>query len=388
MISPRRKRLLILCVLSFLAYVVYRGAHHGSDFRHQYGAARRVWETGELHLRVEPRYPLSLHVLLAPLSGLPLGAAAAVWAVLSFAAVAALPGVLGRLSGVEPRWQVAAWAFAAPFFVDALVLGQSDPLNILLVAAGLLAAKEGKGVTGAGLVGLAGLIKLLPIVHWGTLLARRRTPDVWAGMVLTATFGLGLVVSLAGWGPGLSEVRAQFEWLRNKEKPWNLVERGADLRPNNESLPIVLARTFGDLPPGLRDRNVVALARLPLDRVWTAWSAVVAILVIGWISSLGPAARVEAERGWLAMFGLTSVVMLAATPVAWHHYFLWTLPAALFLNHRPRLLGAAAVVSLLVSASPTARGFGGHMLLALGLFALVVHDLRRESRSGPEASPA
>ncbi len=32
------------------------------------------------------------------------------------------------------------------------------------------------------------------------------------------------------------------------EKPWHLVARGTDLRPNNESLPIVLARTFSAMP--------------------------------------------------------------------------------------------------------------------------------------------
>ncbi len=381
----RRQLSLVLAVLAFLVYVIYRGAHRGSDFKYPYGAARLLWKTGELHVRAQPRYPITLHVMLAPVAGLPLGAAVAVWAGLSVAAVGALPGVLGRLSGVEPGRQLAAWALAAPFFFDALVLGQSDPINILLVSAGLVAAKGGRGATGAGLIGAAGLIKVLPFAHWATLLARRRTGDVWGGMALTAVFGAALVVAAVGWGPALAEVRAQAEWVRDREKPWHLVDRGTDLRPNNESLPIVLARTFGDLPAGSRrDWDSVSLARLPLGLVWGAWWAALAALGAGWLASVRPAGRVATGRGWLAMFGLTSVMMLAATPICWNHYFLWTLPAALFLTHRPRLLLAAAAASLLVTAWPAARGVGCHMLLALGLFGLVVRDLRDEAAALPD----
>lgn len=377
--QTRRKLVVAAAVLAFLAYVVYRGANRGSDFKYPYGAARLLWKTGALHVRAQPRYPVTLHVLLAPLAGLPLGAAVAVWAGLSVAAVAALPRLLARLSGVEPRAQLAAWALVAPFFVDALVLGQSDPINVLLVSAGLLAARRGQGLAGAGLIGAAGLIKILPFTHWATLLARRRTGDVWGGVALTAVFGLGLIVAAVGWRPALAEVRAQAEWVSAREKPWNLVERGTDLRPNNESLPIVLARTFGDLPGGRRDWQSLSLARWPLGLIWGAWWAVLAALGAGWVASLGPARAVDDGRGWLAMFALTSVVMLAATPICWNHYFLWTLPAALFLVHRPRLLAAAAVASVLVTASPAARGVGCHMMITLGLFALVVHDLRREA---------
>jgi hypothetical protein len=376
----------VFAVIPFLTYVVRRGSKKGSDFRYPYGAARLLWTTGHLNVRAQPRYPISLHVMLAPLASQPLGTAVAVWAGLSVAAIAALPGMLGRLSGIAPRRQVAAWVLVAPFFIDALVLGQSDPINLFLVTAGLVAARGGRGAAGAGLVGLAGLIKILPIVHWGTLLARRRSWDVWAGMALTVALGFGMIVAAVGWEQALEAIRAQVEWVRDREKPWHLVARGGDLRPNNESLPIVLARTFGDIPPAYRDRRAVSLARLPLGPIWTAWWAILALLVVGWLTSLRPASRVEDGRGWLGMFALSSIVMLAATPICWPHYFLWTLPAALFLINRRRLLIAAAAASLLVLADPSqaARGMGGHMLLALGLFALVVHDLRRAVASTPQ----
>jgi alpha-1,2-mannosyltransferase len=221
-------------------------------------------------------------------------------------------------------------------------------------------------------------------VHWLTILSRRRSWDVVFGMGLTVAAGFGLIALAVGPGPALAGLRDQVAWVSGHEKPWHLVERGTDLRPNNESLPIVLARTFGDVPSGRLDPSVVSLTRLPLDWIWGAWWAIAACLVVGWLASIGPAGRAAPERGWLGMFALTSIVMLAATPICWNHYFLWTLPAALFLLHRPRLVVAAAVLSLLGSLSHAARGAGCHMLLALGLFALVVHDLRREAACSPE----
>jgi alpha-1,2-mannosyltransferase len=374
------KAVAAVALVPLLVYVIHRGSNRGSDFKYPYGAARLLWTTGELHVRAQPRYPVTLHVLLAPLASCSLRTAVTVWAALSIAAVAALPRTIARLSGIEPRRQILAWALVAPFFIDALILGQSDPINILLVSAGLLAAKEGHGLAGAGLVGLAGMVKILPAAHWGTLIVRRRSWDVFAGVALAVAVGLGLVVAAVGWGPAWDGFRAQTEWVSEQEKPWQLVARGSDLRPNNESLPIVLARTFCELPPGRRDANALALARLPLHYAWVTWWVTLACLVSGWVAAIGPAGRVEPSRGWLGMLALTSIVMLAATPICWNHYFLWSFPAALFLAHRPRLIATAAVASLFISASQAARGLGGHMGLALGLYVLVVYDLWRESR--------
>ena len=198
-------------------------------------------------------------------------------------------------------------------------------------------------------------------------------------MALTALVGFSFVVALIGWHPAVSAVQEQATWLRTQEKPWHLVARGADLRPNNESLPITLARTFGDLDPALLEPHVLVLARFPTERIWIAWYAILGVMTLAWLASIVPAGRLEPGRGWLATFALTSILMLASTPVAWHHYALWTLPAALFLIARTRLLLVLAVVSLIISAIPSARGLGGHTIMALGLFGLVVYDLNREA---------
>ncbi len=144
-----------------------------------------------LNVRAQPRYPITFHVMLAPLAALPLRDAVAVWAVLSVLAVAALPALIHRLTKIEPRRQLPAWALTAPFFIDALVLGQSDPINLLLVAAGLVSVTKGRGAIGMGLIGLAGLIKFLPLLHWASVLSRRRSIDVLVGVALTLRIWAG-----------------------------------------------------------------------------------------------------------------------------------------------------------------------------------------------------
>jgi hypothetical protein len=221
------------------------------------------------------------------------------------------------------------------------------------------------------------MIKILPVLHWTTALARSRSPWVLVGIAASMLAGFELVALAVGTSQAITGFREQAEWVQSNEKPWHLVARGGDIRPNNESLPIVLARTFGAMPEDHRPRNVVVLARLPLDAIWVTWGIVLAAMGATWAACIRPAGRLEPGRGWLGMFALTSIVMLAATPICWHHYFLWTLPAALFLTGRPAVVASYAVISLLGSAIPQARGLGIHMGLALVLFALVAWEILR-----------
>jgi Glycosyltransferase family 87 len=372
----KSRGLLVLSLLVFLAYVVHRGASRHSDFKYVYGPARFLSTTGALNVGDHARYPITFHVILVPLAALPLGVAVAIWAGLSVTAVGALPPILHRLTGIEP--QLVAWSLAAPFFADAIILGQSDPINLLLVTCGLLEARKERGITAAGLIGLAGLIKLLPLFHWATLLSRRRSWDVWLGMALLCALGVGGLVAVVGWKPALDGMRTQAGKLHEYQSVWAIVARGSDLRPNNESIPITLVRAFAAHPNVPADPFPLALPRLPIGCLFTVWYTILGALAVGWLCAVRRAAQVPPERGYLAMFALTSIFMLAVTPICWNHYFLWTLPAALFLIHRPRLLLTAAVLSLAFTLWPPARAAGGHMVMALGLFGLVVHDLGAE----------
>lgn len=375
------RTLAVAAMMALFAYVAIRGANRGNDFKYFYGAARLLWKGGHLRVDSQPRYPITLHVLLAPLAGRSIATAATVWAAISFAAVGSLPWALSRLTGVSPRRQLLAWAAVAPFFIDALILGQSDPINFALVAWGLLAVKEGRGFVGTALIGLAGMIKILPAAHWATALTRSRSIGVFAGIAATIVAGFGVVASAVGPEEAIRGFQDQADWIGSHEKPWHLVARGGDLRSNNESLPIVLARTFGAMPEAYRPRDALVLARLPLGWIWGAWGTILVGLATIWAASARAASRLDPTRGMTGMFALSSILMLTASPICWHHYFLWTMPACLFLAHRPKLVAGYAVISLIGSASQVARGAGWHMILALGLFAIVARDVHRAART-------
>jgi alpha-1,2-mannosyltransferase len=379
--------LTIAAIVALFAYVVVRGTNRGNDFKYFYGAARLLWTGGHLRVDSQPRYPITLHVLLAPLASRSIGTAAAVWALISFAAVGSLPWAVARLTGIRPRKQLLAWAAVAPFFIDALSLGQSDPINFALVAWGLVAVKEGRGFLGSVLIGTAGLIKILPVVHWAIALTRPRSLGALAGIAATIVAGFGLVALAVGPGEAIRGFQDQAAWISRNEKPWHLVARGGDLRSNNESLPIVLARTFGAMPEEYRPSRVLVVSRLPLGLIWAAWGTVLVGLALVWFASAREAGRLDPSRSLCGMFALSSIGMLAVTPICWHHYFLWTMPDCLFLIGRPGVVAGYAVVSLVGSASQTMRGAGWHMMLALGLFAMVAWEIHRSAWTTIEGRP-
>ena len=206
--SLGRRSLIALAIVSVavLVYSVFRGATWTSDFKNPYRVARIFWESGALDIRSEPRYPPTIRVLMAPLAALPIAVAAAIWAALSLAAMAVLPDAIKRLSDLSLREQALPWLAVLTFILDAFALGQSDPINLFLVTFGLAAARASRPVAGAALIGLAGMIKVLPVVFWGVLVARRRVAAAVAGVVMTVAASLILLTAFAGWGPGLHSV--------------------------------------------------------------------------------------------------------------------------------------------------------------------------------------
>lgn len=387
--SLDRRRLILLALLAaaVLIYATIRGATWTNDFKNPYRVARVFWETGALDIRSEPRYPPTIRVLMAPLAALPIATAAAIWAALSLAAVAALPGAIERLSGLSLRQQALPWLAVLTFVLDAFALGQSDPINLFLVTSGLALARASRPVTGASLIGFAGMIKVLPVVFWGVLAVRRRLVAAVVGALVTLVASLALLTVCAGWSPGLRSIAEWVAVLHEQEGPWGLVANRNSLRENNEALAAVLARTFGDLDPVLA-RNAVSLSRAPLPVIWAIWLAVLAVMLLTWVGCAIRASRAPPARGWLGMFALTAVVMLVSSPIAWPHYFMWLLPATLFLAQRPRLLIAVAVLGQIGMMVPLLRGFGEHTAIALVLFAIVAHDLLTTPAPAPAAPAA
>ena len=384
--SLDRRVLIPLAILAVVVvvYSVIRGATGGNDFKNPYRVARIFWQTGTLDIRGEPRYPPTIRVLLAPLAALPLGVASAIWTLASLGAIAALPRMLERLSGASPREQMLPWLAVLTFILDAFALGQVEPVSLFLVTAGLALARGPRPVAGAGLIGLAGMLKVLPVAFWAVCVARGRLAATAAAAAGTLVASAALLVVFAGWGPGLHSVGEWLAVLREGEGPWGLVATQNSLRENNEALPVVLARTFGDLDPALT-RNAVSLARLPLSTIWALWLAVVAAMAAVWLVCAWRARRLPAPRAWLGLYAVGAPVMLAATHIAWPHYYMWLLPTTLFLARRRRFLVAVAVIGQVGMMVPVLRGLGCHTALALAVFAVAARDLLVES--GPAAAP-
>jgi alpha-1,2-mannosyltransferase len=295
--------------------------------------------------------------------------------------------MLERLSGAAPRDQALAWLAVLPYLIDAFALGQTDPINLFLVTSGLVLARDSRGVIGAGLIGIAGMLKVLPVAFWAVLAARRRLGAALAGAVATVLLSLALLTAAVGWRPAVAGVGEWIQVLHEQEGPWGLVATRNSLRENNEALAIVLARTLGDLDPDLT-RNAVHLAHAPLPVIWAAWLAMLAVLGAIWLACARRSRAMRGERAWLGLFALTAVVMLVATHIAWPHYFLWLLPAALFLADRRRLLVAMFALGQLGMMVPILRGLGIHMAIALVLFGVVAREISgsptaRAQRGGP-----
>jgi hypothetical protein len=368
------RALLVAAAAVVLAYSIARGATLTSDFKNPYRVARIFWQTGTLDIRGEPRYPPTIRVMLAPLAALPIGVAAAIWSLLSLAAVAALPDAIARLSGLALRRQALPWLAVITFILDAFALGQAEPVNLFLVTAGLALARGTRPLAGAGLIGLAGMIKVLPLAFWGVLVARRRVAAALGGVLVTGAASALLLGVFAGWGPGLHSVAEWVSVLHEQEGPWGLIATGNSLRENNEALPVVLARTFGDLNPQLT-RNAVSISHVPLRAIWGLWLVILVAMALIWLACAWRARSARPEEGWLGMFALTGIVMLMASHVVWPHYFMWLLPATLFLAGRARLLLVVAAIGQLGMMSQVLRGLGVHTALALVLFGIVARAM-------------
>ena len=160
------------------------------------------------------------------------------------------------------------------------------------------------------------MIKVLPVVFWGVLLARGRL--VAAAARSRAHAGGGHGAPDGRPRAGRRACTAFGEWLavlREEEGPWGLIASRNSLRENNEALSVVLARTFGDLDPGLT-RNAVSLARLPLPAVWGIWIAMLAAMGAVWIACAWRARRAAPERAWLGMFGAHGAASCSPSPTS------------------------------------------------------------------------
>ncbi len=370
-------------------------AHGTSDFRD-------FWLTG-LHFRQsgELRSDLGVHnylpffpLFMLPWSFLPLPAAAAIFTLLSAGlmgvTVLMVEGLLNRRVGDQPRRAtLAAIGLMLPFIHSTLTVGAVNIVVLFLVVTCWLLVERRREWTAGAALGLACLIKLLPLALLGFFLLRRRW-RVPAGAAATMlVLGAGLPLASLGWGEAVKQHGRFYHEAIGEHSAHATIhaEKPRKAKYNNQSVPVTLRRLFTRIDANAgqpEDRFEVTLVALSRSRIWMMYVGLIGgMLIASAVATFRgdwPGESLEAQFRNRAGFGAWCCVMLIASPLVWTHYFVlayW--PLAVLADRaertaldtlRPDRVAVGLLLFWLVAdvliAVPAARAGGVHML-AVGL---------------------
>ncbi len=251
--------------------------------------------------------------LFVPFTVMPLPYAGTVLLIINIGvALACLHLVQRRIGNVRPLWR---WAITLAFvtsgpLMNALNLGQTTPLVLLLLLLGEASLHRGHEARAGLWLGLAGLIKIPPLLLLPYFVLRRRGRVVVAA---SATLLLAVAVSVLcyGWGLHATYFRTTIRG-----------HAGTALAAHNcQSLDALLARLFTDAP--LQSWQPMAL---PAELLMLRW-----VLLAAWLAVCAWALRAPAAVSYPRMLLEAGIVMctsLVALPISWSHYGAWLLPVA------------------------------------------------------------
>lgn len=250
-------------------------------------------------------YPVFAALLFVPFAMLPGGAAHATLIVISLAALVAIcvsslgmAGLRWRDQAIPAGLALAGLAVFSNPVTRNLALGQ---INVVLTALVLLDVAFLRRTRWHGLlIGLAAAVKLVPFlfVVYLVLVGRRR-----AALTASATFGGAALLGLL-----LEPGQSWLFWTRHMFDPTRV---GSAPHVANQSLRGVVARLLhDDLPP--------ASVTLALGAA-----------VVG--AALWAARRYEARGEELLGVSIIGLAGLLASPIAWTHHWVWTVPALVAL---------------------------------------------------------
>jgi hypothetical protein len=257
-------------------------------------------------------------VLLAPLGALEYERA---WRVLWWTNLASILATVGVLLASVRRFfppldadgvllAVALYFWFAPIMHRSLVLGQTTPIMVLLLAGFHALARRGRRNLSAGVLGSICLVKIPPLALLGVFLARRRVRLVAGTLVVVA---LGLAISLAAFGLDLNLQYGRRVIWTNAGK--------ALAAFNNQSLLGSMLRLLTDR--GLTDWRLLSppLAVTVLHR--SAVLVVLGLLLWRGRRLVWPESIPEGgdDRTLEVEIGLGVSLMLLVFPIAWIHYF-------------------------------------------------------------------
>ncbi len=301
-------------------------------------------------------YPPFAALVLAWLVPLDLGVAKAIWVVLTFAvAIAALHLVVRtglaarRPDQVVPLVDQVTWtaALAIPVlftypFLHNLIVGQVSLFVIALALFDHQLPRKWQGV----LVGLAGAIKLTPLVFIPYFLVTRQWRQA---VVATATFAGASLIAFA--------VLPQASVAYWTDKLWQTGRVGRTESTVSKSLLSMLTRLIGD---GSATKIV-----------WLLLAAAVTVL------ALWQASRAYRQADYLGAALVVGSLSVAVSPISWPHHQLWLVLVAcwwmLQAGRLPKVLSAVLfAIFLLYPAFDDYSTLSGWLAVAVELPALAV----------------
>jgi len=205
---------------------------------------------------------------------------------------------------------LALYFWFAPIMHRSLVLGQTTPIMVLLLAAFYALARRGRSTLSAIVLGSICLVKIPPLALVGVFLARRRLRLVAGALVVVL---LGLAISLAVFGLDLNLQYGRRVIWTNAGK--------ALAAFNNQSL-------LGSMLRLLTDRGLTDWRLLPPPFVVTVLHRSALLLLIGVLLWRGrrlvwPASPPDGDPDETleVEIGLGVSLMLLIFPIGWIHYF-------------------------------------------------------------------
>lgn len=287
-------------------------------------------------------YPPLAAIVVLPIAGFEYQAARLIWFWSGHIAIVVSAWLMWRRLGHSLQSVVvvaAVWCLAGTVGEN-LVLGQFNPLLLLLVCVSIVGSDRRGAIDGVWL-GLAAAVKLWPAVLMCGWAVRRRWRTLAVG---GATAVLGVLVPLA-----VIALRLPPPHFPTSSGYW-----AGTPAPLNMSLPATAVRLVdlpvddGELPRSWRLGNNPR--RFELDGSAAVLSVVVSVIVLGlgtvWVISAGR--RIGADT--LPVLAALIAVVLAGAPISWYHYRLlhfpglaWLAGAMVFSRKWLALLGVSAI---------------------------------------------
>lgn len=392
------------------------------DFHHFYLDAEYVWQHGALNPDLdnkdrEQRRRLPFYLPVVPLALAPLTAfgripAAVLWTIAQVAALGYCLRVLARWAGgpAARRACVLACIVALPAIYEAARFNQVGFFVLALVLAASVALERQRGFRAGALLGLAGALKLLPLVLLVWLALTRRWSAAVALLVTAAA--VATVPCLVVFGPSAT-IRYHQQW-------WQYNVRGAPARGmtdpglthhfldhRNQSLPAVFARVCWPEHPY---RAPVQLADLdPTTCRRVAYLALGGLAVaLFWMTSRpmrrgqhissadGSETSIGRDRAEISAY---LVALLVLSPLLRTYYLIWMLPALVLLasactdatTRAARRAGRIGVLVWLLGMAgwvfPVLRTYGLHFWMSLVIAAMVLALPRIVNRTSEAPRP-